>query len=78
MVLILHNLAVLRDSTYEDDKTPIVIVIPGLTSDSSSAVSSIYCHLNFGHCQVWMLTEGALILMGIYYRSTICLVALSS
>lgn len=28
---------VLGDSTYEDDKTPIVIVIPGLTSDSSSA-----------------------------------------
>ncbi|KAI3671710.1 hypothetical protein L1987_52143 [Smallanthus sonchifolius] len=28
---------VLGDSTYEDDITPIVIVIPGLTSDSSSA-----------------------------------------
>ncbi|GJY05873.1 embryogenesis-associated protein EMB8 isoform X1 [Tanacetum coccineum] len=29
---------VLGDSTYEDDHTPIVIVIPGLTSDSSAAV----------------------------------------
>ncbi|PWA86422.1 hypothetical protein CTI12_AA044050 [Artemisia annua] len=28
---------VLGDSTYEDDHTPIVIVIPGLTSDSSAA-----------------------------------------
>ncbi|KAI3807541.1 hypothetical protein L1987_23471 [Smallanthus sonchifolius] len=33
----LKSCDVLGDSTYEDDKTPIVIVIPGLTSDSSSA-----------------------------------------
>lgn len=39
-----YNLAVLGDSTtFEDDKTPILIVIPGLTSDSSAAVSSNYC-----------------------------------
>nr|XP_043637371.1 phospholipase ABHD3 [Erigeron canadensis] len=33
----LKSYDVLGVSTYEDDKTPIVIVIPGLTSDSSSA-----------------------------------------
>ncbi|KAD6119377.1 hypothetical protein E3N88_10648 [Mikania micrantha] len=33
----LKSCDVLGDSTYVDDKTPIVIVIPGLTSDSSSA-----------------------------------------
>ncbi|KAK9073176.1 hypothetical protein SSX86_007500 [Deinandra increscens subsp. villosa] len=33
----LKSCDVLGDSAYEDDNTPIVIVIPGLTSDSSSA-----------------------------------------
>jgi hypothetical protein len=31
-----------NDATRENDKTPILIVIPGLTSDSGSAVSPFY------------------------------------
>lgn len=29
----------MNDALHKDDKTPIVIVIPGLTSDSASPVS---------------------------------------
>ena len=31
----------MNDAIPKDDTTPIVVVIPGLTSDSTSAVSSI-------------------------------------
>ena len=38
----------MNDTIRKDDKTPIVVVIPGLTSDSASAVSFLFC-LSFFH-----------------------------
>ena len=42
----------MSDTICKDDKTPIVIVIPGLTSDSASAVSFLFVCLFPNHFMI--------------------------
>jgi hypothetical protein len=46
-VAVSENAVHVEDAVNKDESTPIVVIIPGLTSDSSSPVSCCYMNHDF-------------------------------